>query len=426
MALYADEAAALADGCIHYWPMDGSAGAEVVQDRIGSFHGKVTSNFTHEAAETIQASPLSFCRKISHHGTTQDDLAVLQFDPSEAGLFSTAFYNASFRIRVYFDALSGEVDFVWMGLDPNGNGGVRLYAYNGEIYLLNSSGNITAPLTIGQWHEIVVVCWDGGGSDNIELYVDGSLAGSIVRANANFNPYEFTVGIGGRRGFANEASYALEGSVDEVAFWNRRLLAAEITSLYNSGASVSLLDYVAPPAPPVTEINPQGVIRFYLVLTGVADSQSDIRLPMSSFAARIYSGSPSSVTAIVPNGAQFSEAISLRPNGDLVILQSIDGVESELARVGFSELRSDEGSRSGLTLTLTGSRQEIYDSAALFSLEKPSYVSQRGQRYQVRGPALAVLKPTDLVNVRGKDIEVDTITFIGSANRVYMEIGGNG
>jgi len=126
--------------------------------------------------------------------------------------------------------------------------------------------------------------------------------------------------------------------------------------------------------------------RFYLTLTGADDGESDVEIPVSSFQGRFRSGDPSYMAAVVP-GLDYVSHINARPNGELVIemVLIVDGVESlreEIARVSFENVRIDEGSTQK-TLTLTGHKTETWP-AQIVTLEGAGYryLSEGALRYR--------------------------------------------
>jgi hypothetical protein len=86
----------------------------------------------------------------------------------------------------------------------------------------------------GGWYHVVLTFDDG--TNDLKLYVNGSL----VAANYNYSgstvnqSSEFSIG---RRHDTNQAYF--HGKIDEVAYWNTNLSASAISTLYNSGNTLS-------------------------------------------------------------------------------------------------------------------------------------------------------------------------------------------
>jgi len=90
----------------------------------------------------------------------------------------------------------------------------------------------TVNLRDGNWHYLVGT-WNGGSdASSAELYIDGVPVTGAHTKNGNFVAVRDTdaaVDIGGRR------QYWFNGSVDEVAIFNKSLSASEVQQLYQNG-----------------------------------------------------------------------------------------------------------------------------------------------------------------------------------------------
>lgn len=167
---------------------------------------------------------------------------------------------------------------------------------------------------------------------------------------------------------------------------------------------------------------------YLLTLTGTADSLPDITLSMSSWQARVRSGTQSFLQVVVPSLTALAD-IESRPNADLVIEGGIllsDGAiieRAELARVNFDTLRYDQGARSA-SITLTGYKQTTYlPSPAPVTLTGIQLfsVSGSGQR-RVRARIDFSLHPGSDVAVQGSQWTVGEILYIVGARQAYMEV----
>lgn len=94
------------------------------------------------------------------------------------------------------------------------------YTYNGSGEAGINTGD---EVTDGEWHHVVGV---HNGTDNL-IYLDGSLKNSDNAPARQAGGT--TINIGSRHGFAY-----FNGSIDEVAFWNRSLSAGEIENIFNN------------------------------------------------------------------------------------------------------------------------------------------------------------------------------------------------
>ena len=83
----------------------------------------------------------------------------------------------------------------------------------------------------GNWHHAVFVV-DKSGNDNSILYVDGSATETISGVgtlSGTFNAMSI--------GQNTEDGGFWNGAIDEVAFWNRVITPAEVTTIYSAGST---------------------------------------------------------------------------------------------------------------------------------------------------------------------------------------------
>ncbi len=102
-----------------------------------------------------------------------------------------------------------------------------------EVYFLVHDGGLTDSATYqspkvhdGQWHQVVAV----RNSSDVSIYFDGFLADSEPNNNRNVDN-DGNLKIATR----DELGRYFNGSLDEVAIWNRSLSASEIQSIYELG-----------------------------------------------------------------------------------------------------------------------------------------------------------------------------------------------
>jgi|11BtaG_2_1085332.scaffolds.fasta_scaffold02643_8 hypothetical protein len=119
---------------------------------------------------------------------------------------------------------------------PNGmqitilnNGDVQYYGGGAR----NFSANVTS---LNVWYHIAIT---HDGSDVI-CYVDGQSVGSFSDTPNAVSSAEFTVG-----GHPTDATRKFSGIIDEAAFFNTTLSAADITKIYNSGVPTDLTKAVS-------------------------------------------------------------------------------------------------------------------------------------------------------------------------------------
>jgi hypothetical protein len=154
---------------------------------------------------------------------------------------------AAFTISVWVnaDALPGG----FATITEKGQGGANQGWYlrfnsAGDLIFAGYSGSapsVTAPAAISAgagWQHVVVT---GNGALAVDLWVDGVLIDSDIGATGwinTFNPL--------RVGNGQDNNAPLDGQVDELALWSRKLNQTEIAWLYNTGSGFELEN-----APPV-------------------------------------------------------------------------------------------------------------------------------------------------------------------------------
>lgn len=113
------------------------------------------------------------------------------------------------------------------------------YTVNGDtMYLyLSNTGKLVADflgfsvesgsggLNNGAWRHVAMTLPTGGTSDDVKLYVDGSLATSGTGSNSINTGSSWDVTL------ANDTNFVFDGALDEVRFYNTALSASEISAL---------------------------------------------------------------------------------------------------------------------------------------------------------------------------------------------------
>jgi hypothetical protein len=123
--------------------------------------------------------------------------------------------------------------------------GIRAQS-NGSMYVHFSNGTNTNRFTTtqtgfstdGNWHFIVITAKKSDSTNSLEFWQDGVSLGTasnsgkdFVDTNASQAPYI---------GQAGDSSQYLDGALDELSIWNRRLSDSEIATLYNSGTGLAV------------------------------------------------------------------------------------------------------------------------------------------------------------------------------------------
>ncbi len=109
-----------------------------------------------------------------------------------------------------------------------------------EIWTPVGSVTVTYPFANNEWHYFTAA----GRSGELDLYLDGTLAGSTTVSAANFGESEYNFNIGGGGVFDPTGNY-FQGRIDEVAVWFRALTTNEITALLATNAEqVSYTNFI--------------------------------------------------------------------------------------------------------------------------------------------------------------------------------------
>jgi hypothetical protein len=110
-------------------------------------------------------------------------------------------------------------------------GGIGLYRYSGYVYI--QIANLTAngatayystPITKGQWYHLVGIY----NQSNLMLYVNGVLRHNVAAGGIDSSNYGWQIGD-----LPNTGILGWNGTIDEVAVFNRVLSPSEIQLIYN-------------------------------------------------------------------------------------------------------------------------------------------------------------------------------------------------
>jgi hypothetical protein len=126
----------------------------------------------------------------------------------------------------YNEAVTGKNTTVPFALSTI-NGGEFLIINDSNFYRANSSSDVND----GNWHHLAATF---NGSE-MRLYVDGSLEATNTSYSGDLPQNGYAVWIG-RNYSADSPTGYFNGTIDEVALWNRTLSATEISNLYKRGA----------------------------------------------------------------------------------------------------------------------------------------------------------------------------------------------
>lgn len=177
--------------------------------------------------------------------------------------------------------------------------------------------------------------------------------------------------------------------------------------------------YIVPPNTPVTTI-------YRCTLTGAADSLDDIVLPISSVQARYRNGADSYLQVVVPDAGTYSDAITARLNGQIVIdrgVRFIDGTEQlvELLRVDL-ETVSDAWGGANRSVSISGHATTTTTVPKTVTLEDVTYEASGTGKTRYRSTLDLNLRPGDTAVFDAQSIVVDTLSYTVGTSREVMEI----
>jgi hypothetical protein len=185
--------------------------------------------------------------------------------------------------------------------------------------------------------------------------------------------------------------------------------------------AIGLNEYIIPDLP------------FYTVyrctLTGLTDDLDDLTLKISSFTARLRSGTPTYCSVIVPNAVLNADAINERSNGQLVIDEGrffSDGSSHyfEIVRVNLESIAYDTGIRNS-SMSLSGHITQTNSSTKSINLNNS--VSQESLQadglIRLKTAVNFLVKPGDTIiwNNSSKSMVAGLITIV-VGKTAYMDI----
>ena len=170
---------------------------------------------------------------------------------------------------------------------------------------------------------------------------------------------------------------------------------------------------------------------YTLTIIGGNNNVDDIVVPMSSFQIRYNRLPYSEYLSCVINGADaYADEIIARIDGRLIINRYYhyqnDNIESyQVINVPFSDIRTDQGGRAGITATLTGrTMSQPYRTPINISLNSPVSKSLNNGTVRYRCELNPLLRPGDTVTINGDTFVIDSQTVIVNTKSAYVEIGG--
>jgi len=122
--------------------------------------------------------------------------------------------------------------------DGGGTGRTWLFTHQdaGEIRSFLGNGTTASGINAeaGQWYHTAVVVTEGGGTDTVQLYVDGELAGAPFLAGMEDSEGIFFIGC------HKNITDLTDGIIDDLVLINKALDKPEIEKLMNDGIEGAL------------------------------------------------------------------------------------------------------------------------------------------------------------------------------------------
>jgi hypothetical protein len=234
--------AALRQGLVAYWPLNETApsGDVTAIDNSGR-NNDLTSNNTVPSGTGKVGNGRVFASANSEYLGRASN-SDLQFGDGNWSLSFWYFPTAA-------DPPSGSIFQHVIGKDQSGGRELGIRSVTGasnriqafvfhtdETFVELNQLNQTYPLYVNQWWHCVVTHNNGA----LALWMNGSTAATGSRAAGKTFAATSTQFNIGRRSFASPFFDFYDGTVDEVAKWNRAITSSEIAELYNSGNGIDL------------------------------------------------------------------------------------------------------------------------------------------------------------------------------------------
>lgn len=217
----------LTNGMLAYWPLDTIAGVKT-PDLVSAYDMTLGGTVNPTLVPGKWGNALSF-------DETKSQIARVIYAPGSAlPAYTRTNFTVSFWVKAP-DAVQGWA-FSEASTLNTGAAFVMGKHNNNKLYrfIRNDSGGtttVTDSTTTGvwddNWHNIVYVQHDAGGTPKASLYIDGVLDAATQNPIYGVTPNNTALGAYSR--LAPNVFYT--GLVDEVAIWGRPLSPAEITSI---------------------------------------------------------------------------------------------------------------------------------------------------------------------------------------------------
>ena len=227
------------DGQFFYDNDNVSVSGTVLTDLYGNYNGRMISGIT----------------TVSRQGLILD---ARDFNPSGGDSYITnAFDHTSepqtWSFWVDFDSTHTTDNFMHTGTDSGGNQGLAIRYKHGntdlEILIDNGAATCTntvagVDLTPAGWHHIMIL-WDGSTRVNgLNVSIDNEV--TQLQACANWSGVATIHPTFGALNASGAFVQEIEGSIDEIAYWDRVLENSSIDELWNNSNGLKFSQSVVP------------------------------------------------------------------------------------------------------------------------------------------------------------------------------------
>ncbi len=219
-----DELPPLTSGLVGYWPFNETSGTSAADlsgnNNTATLNGGVTVNLAEKVGKAVSLDGIDGY-------VAANDSASLDIE-NQVSLGAWVKLDTLNGPGSYPNIIGKSADYAGYFLYSQGDGGYIEFSIN------NACGVNFQPPT-GEWFYLFAT-YNGSVS---KIYKNGILQSSISCSQIiglNDNPLI----IGQHYNGTGDYGF-LDGSVDEMAIWNRALSPAEITNLYNGGAGMSII-----------------------------------------------------------------------------------------------------------------------------------------------------------------------------------------